>query len=272
MLARAFAKKQALDARIAAALSANGEADRDSLADLIREAADAIDKAREIIEVKKPRIHDLANDDPDKSIQLVASNEVRITRMTAAISRLEARVAAIDLEAEQTAWSEQARALQDEADDLYFELQQTYPGIVKQLDELFRKARANAGAFYQLLEVAPSGVDHTFHPAEPWENFWLIVALPDWHDSRVTHPPRTKPADPKAEIALSSAAFAKQLDAKMAIGSGPNWWAAKQLSDDQARTEIEKREAEMKEKAEQERQEYYRALLEAERRRAIGNV
>ena len=249
------------------ALVANGEANRDTLATLINEAVEAIEMARVVIEAETPRLLDIENDDPDQSLQLIESSKLRIDRLAAAIPRLQQRVDQLDLTAKQTSWNGEADALRGEADDLYWELDQVYPSIVDQLNELFSKARANAAAFHDLLRRAPPGVDRGFSEAMPYSDFWLRLALPSWTDPNITYPLRTKPPDPLVDIALQSAAQAKAVDAKMALMNGPGWFEAKRLEDERLRVESAKRDEEMKLKAEAERQEYYRALQEEDRRR-----
>ena len=147
------------------------------------------------------------------------------------------------------------------------ELNQVYPSIVEQLNELFSRARANAAAFHALVRRAPAGVDRTFNEASPYEGFWLRLALPSWTDANITHPIRNKPSDPMVEVALASAAQAKMVDAKMALMSGPGWGMKKKLADEQVRAESAKREAELKQKAEEERQLYYKSLQAEDRKR-----
>ena len=183
-----MAETQSLDARLADAIKANGEADRSTFVALRDEAASTIDELRATIETEEARILDLTNPDPDQSITVVASARLRIQRLTTAIPRLEQRIAAIDVAAQQAAWSEQANALRTESDDLYWALNEVYPSFVKTLDELFVKARANAAAFNELLGRAPQGVDHTFNEASPYSSFWIRVQLPDWSDAACQPP------------------------------------------------------------------------------------
>ena len=247
-----------LDAKIAAALAADGNADRAALVDLIRDAPAAIELAQTTIATEQPRLLDIDNLDPDTTRQLINSARLRIDRLSLAIPRLQERVAVIDHETALAAWTAQANALRDKSDALYREHEAVYPPIVAQLNALFLKGRANAAAFADLARRAPPGAFTDFSPAVPWDGFWLRVQLPDWSDSRITHPPRVKPPDPQVEIALMQAAFAKQLDAKMLI------------SVEQQREIDAKREEEMKQKAHEEREKYHQDLLAAERRRATG--
>ena len=120
------------------------------------------------------------------------------------------------------------------------------------------RARANAAAFRALQTRAPEGVDVGFNEAAPYGSFWSRVMLPDFADSRVTHPVRVKPPDPMVEIALQSAAFAKAFDAKMLMTA-----AQQNARDDKA-------EAEQRQKNAEARERYHQELLAAERRRVTG--
>lgn len=269
-MAETKTNNKSLDAKIAQALAANGTSDRDTLVDLIYKATEAIEMANIVITAETPRLLDLSNSDPDASRQLIESSKLRIERLTAAVPRLQQRVDQLDLATKQAAWVDEADVLRGEADDLFWELEQTYKPFVDQLNELFVKARANAGAFNELLRRAPSGVDRTFNEASPYEGFWLRLALPSWDDASITYPLRNKPSDPLVDIALQSAAFAKQLDAKYALMSGPTWFEARKLEDEQLRAESARRDEEQKAKAEQERASFHRALQEQDRRRRLG--
>ena len=81
-----------LDSRISAALSANGEASRDTLTALIAEANNSIRIANTVIETETPSLLDLDNDDPDRSRELIASNKLKIERLTLAIPQLQSRI------------------------------------------------------------------------------------------------------------------------------------------------------------------------------------
>ena len=100
---------KSLDAKITQALSANGAADRDTLANLINEATNAIEMAKVVIEAESPRFLDIANDTPDKSQELIASARLRVERLTKAITQLQARVDQIDHEAAVVKWKEDAK-------------------------------------------------------------------------------------------------------------------------------------------------------------------
>ena len=251
---------KSLDSRIAAALSANGEASREMLSMLVGKAAAAIDEAQCIIDAESPRLMDIANDTPDASRELIASNQLRIERMSAAIPRLQQRIHAIDLDARQAEWIAEANKLQGEADELFAELKQIYRPIVEQLNSLFVRARANAAAVNELCSRAPRGVEHTFSEIMPYEDFWLKLALPSWDDPNIVYPLRVIEPDPQIEIALAAAAFAKQFDAKML------------MSAEQQNAIDDKREAEQRAKAAADRQRFYQAQLEAERRRVTGET
>ena len=138
------------------------------------------------------------------------------------------------------------------------ELKETYEPIVTQLNSLFVRARANAVAINELCNRAPRGVEYTFSEIMPYENFWLMLALPSWSDPNVTYPLRVKEPDPMIEISLAAAAFAKRFDAKSYITP------AEQGAIHDAK------EAEMKAKAIEERQRYFQAQLEQERKRVTG--
>lgn len=255
---------KSLDARIAAVLATNGEADRDALMALWQEAWDAIKMAETVIEAETPRLLDLSNDEPDKSRELIESSKLRIERLTKAILEIKPRVAALDQEAALEAWTAEAAVLRKEANDIYHETRKLYKPIVALLNDLFLKGRANATAFNDLKRRAPSGADTDFMPAFPYEDFWLKLQLPDWDNPHVTHPPRNR-APTDWEIMAANAIAQSSQVGMLSLGK---------VVTDEDKAEVARRaakaEQDLKAEAERKRDAYYAAQKEAERRHRLG--
>ena len=79
-------KTRSLDSTIASALSANGAASRDMLALLVSKAIAAIGEAQLVIDAETPKLHNIENDDPDATRQLIESNKLRVERLTLSCS------------------------------------------------------------------------------------------------------------------------------------------------------------------------------------------
>ena len=258
-----------LDARIVQALAANGEASRDVLVALIDEATLSIDIARKVIETEEPSLLDLENETPDKSRELIASNKLKIERLTLALPQLQSRIDAIDCETALKTWDAEADRLREQSNKIFDELAKIYPGFLAKITDLFDRGKRNAAAFQSLLRHAPPGADTWFEPATPHSTFWIDLQLPSWTKPHVTFPLRQTPEQIAwaQQVAFTNAMCAqtKAIEAKHAQMHSPDWAGAYD--------EIYKRKAEADAKAEQElkqkdleaRQNYYLSLQEAER-------
>ena len=265
-----------LDSRISAALSANGEASRDTLTALIAEANNSIRIANTVIETETPSLLDLDNDDPDRSRELIASNKLKIERLTLAIPQLQSRIGAIDAETALKTWNDEADRLREQSNKIYDELKALYPGFLQKMMDLFDQGKRNASAFQSHKRKAPPGADVWFDAATPHSTFWIDIQLPSWTKPHVTFPLRQTPEQIAwaQQVAFTNAMCAqtKAIEAKHAQMHSPDWAGAYD--------EIHKRKAEADAKAEQElkqkdleaRQNYYLSLQEAERKRMRGEV
>ena len=154
-----MANTKTLNSRIVAALSANGEASRDVLVALIDEATLTIDIARKVIETEEPSLLDLENETPDKSRELVASNKLKIERLTLAIPQLQQRIDAIDRETALAEWDAEADRHREQSNKIFDELAKIYPGFLAKIMDLFDRGKRNAAAFQAHLRHAPPGAD-----------------------------------------------------------------------------------------------------------------
>ena len=271
-------KTKTLDSRIADALKTNGEANRDTLFALWEEAFAEINKLKEVIKSEEPRLLDITNDSPDQSRELITSSKLHIERVTKAITEeLKPRVKALDAEKALADWEEEAVPIRDENDKLFAELEATYPPFMQQILDLYVRILRNHIGFADHKARAPAGADTGFSRIEPHSRFWDKMALSSWNNPGVTYPERQSPE----EIAWANqvanvnamVAQAKQLDARQSLGTiGPNWYEAAKVEQERQRVANEKAEAEAKEKDAERRDQYYRSVVEAERRHAHGET
>ena len=266
-------KTPTLDARISAALDANGSADRDILVSLIDEAFDELGSLEEIIKIETPRVMDLSNPDPEKSTAAITSANLKIARLNKALPLLQSRIAAIDEEKARTEWTAEADECRAINDDLYEELKALYPPFFDQLARLYIRILENDIACDKLKRRAPAGVDKSFVPVAPHSLFWANMQMPAW-DRNVTIPLRKSPADIAWEIQVANVnaavAQAKAIEAKHAQLYSSDGAAVHDEIHRRKAEEDEKAEQELKEKDQAARDQYYKDLAEAERRRIHG--
>ena len=271
-----------LDSRIATALSANGKVDRATLVELIREAGEAIEMANVVIDAETPRLHDLSNDTPDASQQLIASSRLRVERLTKAIAALDARIEQIDLAAQQTSWNEEYDRLQDETAALAEEFAEKYPTLRAELVGLFIRLddnRAAVGNLYRQRGPHRTGDRPELIEAELLARGleMFTVHQPRLQDSlklpAFADPAKVFPRDEYAELmratALQTSEAIRALEQRRAatgMYSG-DWWAAKQLENEQLRAESERRDEEQRKQNEAAREAYYASLQAEELRR-----
>ena len=104
--------------------------------------------AQAIIETETPRLADLANLDPDATLQLIQSNNLRIGRLNIAVRELGHRIDAIDREAARAEYSEEHSKLQEKTVALAEEFAERYPRLRAELIELFWRLDDNKDAAY----------------------------------------------------------------------------------------------------------------------------
>ena len=277
-----MAIKQTLDSRISSALSASGEADRGTLVALHNEALDAIEAAQSVIEAETPRLHDLSNETPDKSLQLIESNKLRIERYNKAIDELGPRIDAIDRATTLAEWTEEHNKLQDKTAALADEFRAKYPTLRAELIYLFLRLDDNRAAIDNLCRKRPPGGPHELVEAELIARGLSMFTIhqPRLRDSlrlpAFADPFNIFPRDEYAELmratALQTSEMVRAMELRRAatgMYSG-DWWQAQKLAAAQQEAENEKREAELAAKADQERQNYYASLQEADRKRIRG--
>ena len=269
-------KTPKLDARIVAALTANGEASRDTLIALIDEATLSIDLARKVIEVEEPSLLDLDNDDPDKSQARLASAKLKIERLTKALPLLQQRVDQIDAELALTGWNAEADRLREQSNKIFDELEKLYPGFLAKMMDLFDRGKRNAAAFNVHVRHAPPGADTWFEPATSHSTFWIDMQLSSWTNVSVTYPERETPEQIAwaQQVLFTNAAVAqaKALDQKFAPNGGRDWPEVQKIEQERQRAADEKAEAEAKKKDAERRDQYYQAIAEGERRRIRGEL
>ena len=210
---------KSLDAKIATALSANGEANRDTLANLIREATKAVEMANIVITAETPRLHDIANSDPDKSQELIASSQLRVERLTKAITQLQARVDQIDHEAAIAKWNEDAKALQAESDQLWRDLEDTYTVLTDQLIDIWHAVDRNSRAIEAARRRRPSGAEHL--PLIGADNPALRakLRLPFWDNPERIRFPRDEGWEFQRAMSDMMVNHAKALEQKYALAN-----------------------------------------------------
>ena len=269
-------KTPKLDARIVQALAANGEANRDVLVALIDEATLTIELAQKVIEVEEPSLVDLENSDPDKSRELIASNKLKIERLTLALPQLQSRIDAIDAETALKTWDDEADRLREQSNQIFDELAKIYPPFLAKIVDLFDRGKRNVAAFQAHKRRAPPGADVWFEPATPHITFWQDIVLPSWVKPHVTFPFRQSPADVAWEnqVAFTKAMVAQQkaLDAKFAPNGGRDWFEVQKIEQERQIAADEKFEAEQKERDQKSRDAHYQAVLENERRHVRGEI
>ena len=267
-------KTPKLDARIVQALAANGEASRDALTALIDEAMLTIDIAHKVIETEEPALLDLENSDPDHSRELIASNKLKIERLTLAIPQLQQRIDALDAEQALAEWNTEADRLRSASNKIYDELEKLYPSFLAKIVDLFDRGKRNAAAFNAHLRHAPPGADTWFEAATPHSTFWQDITLPCWTKPYITFPFRQTAEDIawQTQIALTKAAVdaARMSEQKHAQLYSSSWHEVQKLEQERKAAEDEQAEAELKEKDAAARDQYYASLKEAERRRIYG--
>ena len=265
-------KPKSLDAKIASALAANGEASRDTLVELIAEAYAAIDMARVVIEAETPRLLDLSNLEPDKSRQLIESSKLSIERLTRAIRRLQERVDTIDHQTAVANCEAEWGVVEKKFTALWNELAEVYPARLSEIMALCARIREAHWEAYDLAKRSPKGVNTEFNRIEPYEGFWDKMVLPDWDDPNVTHPPK-RPSEAEAfeeswrRFALQSATFAKTLDQKHAQRYSADWHEIQKLEIEQNRIKAAEDEEKQRQAQEESLKEFYKADKAAEMRR-----
>ena len=250
--------RSTLDSRIAHALKNGAAADRDTLFELNNAAADEVDALRATIAAEEPKLLDIGSPDPDKTQATIAAAKLRIERLTKVIlEELQPRVRALDAAANLAEWNATADRLQAESDKLWVELETAYATVCEQLVDVWKRVDANAAAISAAHRRRPSGVMRHITGADH-PQLRANLRLPCWDAPDRIVFPRDEAWAFQANLANMMVAQAKAFDAKMLI------------SPDQQRSEDDKREAEMKARAIAERDAYFKAQLEAERKHMRG--
>ena len=118
---------KSLDARIAAVLSANGEADRSTLTSLLNEATEALAAAEETVRIETERILEITNPDPEEADAKVRVAERTVKRLTAAIPRLNERLEQIGRADVIATWNADHERLRTETEALAAEFRAAVP-------------------------------------------------------------------------------------------------------------------------------------------------
>lgn len=269
--------KQSLEQRISAALKSNGEANRDTLFALWEEAFAEINRLNETIATEEPRLLDINNDDPDASRELIASSKLHIERLSKAITEeLKPSVRALDAKKAQADWTAEADQIRDENDKLFAELKAMYPPFLQQILDLYFRILKNHSAFANHKVHAPAGADTSFSRIEPHSRFWLDMALSSWNNPGVKYPERQSPEQIAwaQQVAFTTALCeqTKAIEAKHAHMHSADWGAVYDEIHKRKAAEDEKAEQALKEKDQAARDEYYKSVLEAERRHVRGEI
>jgi hypothetical protein len=267
-----------LDSRIAAALAANGKADRDTLAGLVVEAEAALAQARETIDLESERLVDIGNPDPEASDAAIQKAERNLARLDKAVPQLRDRIRQINEATYSRAWHAAADRIESERDKLAVELRELYPNLLERLVDLFGRIDALDAAIGRLHGAAQFGeyrrlvgaeqrarALQSFSAAQPPLRDRLV--LPSLAEpSRIAFPP---PA-PHNPLGTAMVAAAQAVERKSLGLYSPDWAAAEKYAAEQARqesarlAEIEaERQAEAKRKFEQ-------AVLAEDRRARTG--
>ena len=228
----------------------------------------------EIIKIETPRIMDLSNPTPDASNAAITSANLKIARLNKALPLLRARVDTIDRETALAECNEEADKHRAESDAIYEELKQLYPPFLQKMMDLYIRARANAAAFNELKRCPPKGADLRFFPAMPYESFWLNLRLPSWNNPGVVYPERQTPEQVAwAQQVMFTRAMCEQtkaIEQKHAQLYSSDWHAVHAEINRKKAEEDDKAEQELKAKDQAARDQYYKELAEAERRRVYG--
>jgi len=267
-----------LDSRIAAALAAHGKANKDDLAALVAEAEQAVAAARDTIATEGERALDIANDDPDRSHDLIRKAELRIARLDKALPLLRTRIRTIDETEHARAWHKAADRIEGERDALAAELRELYPDFVEQLADLYSRIDALDGAIARLHSAAPRGETRRLVGAEPQARdipgFCAAqpglrehLKLPDWSEpSRIAYPPEPGLNPLAGAMVAAAGAFERKHSGLYSS----DWHAAQKLAAEQARAESARlAEIEAREAAEAKRK-FEQAVLEQDKRARTG--
>ena len=134
----------------------------------------------------------------------------------------------------------------------------------------------NHVAFADHKDKAPLGADTRYARIEPHSRFWDDMALPSWTNPGLKYPVRRTPEQIAWEnqVALTTAMCAqtKAVEAKHAQLYSSDWAAVHDEIHKRKAEEDAKAEAELKEKDQAARDEYYKSVLEAERRHVRGEI
>lgn len=163
-------------------------------------------------------------------------------------------------------WNKEADRLQNESDELWKELEDTYTTLVNQLIDVWRRVARNSHAINEARRRRPSGVRRELTGADHPE-LRATLRLPYWDEPTRIRFPRDTAWEFQVATTNMLVAQAKALEAKGALMHGPDWWAARKLEDERVRAESARRDEEAKRKAEADRQAYYAALQAEDRRR-----
>lgn len=271
--------KQPLERRIADALNGKHPA-RSELAALVVEAVAAVEAARAQITAETAHAEDINNDDPDASEELVRQAERNIKRLTKAVAELRPRIQQIEAAEYAEAWRERADVIEAERDELAKELSELYPGCVERVVNLYARIDANTAGINRLHAAAPHGEWRRLVDAElksrgldgynaenPPLRDNLRLPDPD-RTSNISFPPPA-PLNPYFEATQGAMAALNQ---KIALAYSPDWHEAARMRDEEERVLRAKLKEEADRKAAQEKAEYERALLRADRaRRGLGD-
>ena len=267
-----------LDARLAAALSANGEADKGTLVALVTEAESAIAAAQETIEIESERLVDIGNPDPEASDAAIRKAERTVARLDKAVQLLKARIRQLDEATYSRDWHKAADKLEAIRDAIAAELVELYPSVVEKLVDLFGRIDTVDAAINRLHGQAQFGERRRVIGAEQRARGLTAYSaaepplrdrlqLPDWSETHRVAFPVPPPLNPFAAAMVGAV---QALERKSAGLYSADWAAAEKFADEQARQEAARRaEIEAREQAESKKR-FEQAVLEDDRRARTG--
>lgn len=268
--------KTTLDARVAAALAANGSADLDQLVSLRQEALDAIAAAKLTLATETARALDLSNTDPDAADNAARKAELTVARLTQAVPRLKTMIDAISARDYSAEWHVEVDRVKTTRDLLANELESLYPQIIDRLSDLFGRIDENTKAIDALHLRAPSGEPRRLSDAEQAARGIdrYTASQPRLRD-RLQLPDPDRPSElafpPQIDFNAMAAAAMRQsqlaLAQKFALSHSADWAAARELEDAQKKSDMDEREAALAAEATEQKRAYEQHLQQLDRRR-----
>jgi hypothetical protein len=258
-----------LDVRISATL-ASGDVDKTALVSLLAEAHEALSMAQNVIVAETTRLHDLSNEDPNASLDLINRSKLRVARLELAIPKLRDRIKAIELFEYREAWHTEADAVEARGSKSAERLKH-YAKFITWLEAEFNEiddinseihalhARAPYGENRRLIEPELVARDLTNYDAKH-PRLREQLKLPDF----VRADTIAFPMDPMAEFnrraAQQNEALTKRMKDKYGFVTGDNWAAGRDLAVQQEEAEHAKKGEELKKQELESKRKYEEGL------------